>query len=132
MDQHPSDTTEMTEDEKFAKHVSILFNDSLRVTLSRNDCSSQFLASLIHASGKLASEAGEMIDPIFGAWTYGRPLDHVNILEEAGDILFYLQAILNTLGFTMQEVRDSNYSKLLKRYPAGYTDTAAIERADKQ
>ena len=122
----------MTEDEKFAKHVRILFNASLTVTGSDIRHHHHDLASLIHASGKLASEAGEMIDPIFGAWTYGRPLDRENILEEAGDILFYLQAILNTLGFTMQEARDSNYSKLIKRYPDGYSDTAAIERADKQ
>jgi NTP pyrophosphatase (non-canonical NTP hydrolase) len=119
----------MTEDQKFAKHVDILFSRSLVVLPAP---SPERLASLVHASGKLASEAGEMIDPIFAAWTYGRPLDSANILEEAGDILFYLQAILNTVGFTMQEVRQHNITKLAKRYPNGYSNTAANERADKK
>lgn len=35
------------------------------------------------------------------------------------------------LGFTVEEVREHNYNKLKARYPEGYTDLAAAERADK-
>jgi NTP pyrophosphatase (non-canonical NTP hydrolase) len=58
-------------------------------------------------------------------------LDRENILEEAGDALFYLQALLTELGWTLDDAMEANVRKLKRRYPNGYTDQAANERADK-
>lgn len=72
-----------------------------------------------------------MVDAIKKTWIYGKPLDRENVLEESGDLLFYLQALLTECGFTLDDAMTANVAKLRKRYPAGYTDAAAIARADK-
>ena len=72
-----------------------------------------------------------MLDTAKKAWIYGAPLNRENLLEEAGDTLFYVVALLNELGFTLEQAAAHNVEKLRKRYPAGYTDAAAQARADK-
>lgn len=86
---------------------------------------------MVHAAMGAASEAGELISPVKAHWIYGRDLDKDNILEEAGDALFYIQALLAELGWSIDDAMLYNVQKLARRYPAGYTDTAANVRADK-
>ena len=86
----------------------------------------------LHAAVGIAGEAGEILDALKKAWVYGKPLDTENILEEAGDILFYLQAMLTECGFSIPDAMAHNIDKLKKRYPEGWSPTAAIARADKE
>ena len=95
-------------------------------------------ADLIHMTLGVAGEAGELVDAIKKHWVYGKPLDVGNVVEELGDLLFYIQGVLSTV--TRQEVPEPetledlmilNMNKLSKRYPIGYSDQAAIARADK-
>lgn len=90
------------------------------------------VAGLLHASIGAASEAGELLDAVKKHWVYGKPFDVQNAIEEIGDQLFYLQALCNLIGTSFSEVIQANVRKLNARYPGGYTDAAAIERADKQ
>lgn len=93
---------------------------------------SDSIGRMVHASMGIAGEAGEVVDAVKKTWIYGNPLDTENILEECGDLLFYIQALLTENGFTMDEAIAHNIAKLAKRYPQGYTDQAAIARADKE
>lgn len=86
----------------------------------------------MHAAAGIAGEAGEIIDAVKKTWIYGQPLDTENILEECGDTLFYVVALLLEHGFSLDDAMHYNMFKLSKRYPDGYSDAAAIERADKQ
>ena len=86
---------------------------------------------MVHASMGIAGEAGEVIDAVKKTWIYGKPLDRENILEECGDLLFYISALLTQTGYTLDDAMTANMEKLKKRYPKGYTDNAAIARADK-
>lgn len=90
------------------------------------------IGRMVHASMGIAGEAGEVVDAVKKTWIYGKPLDTENILEECGDLLFYIQALLTENGFTMDDAIAHNIAKLAKRYPQGYTDQAAITRADKE
>jgi len=85
----------------------------------------------LHAAIGISGEAGELLDAMKKTWIYEKPLDLGNVLEECGDILFYLVAMLNQYGFTIADAAEHNYAKLAKRYPAGYTNAAAQDRADK-
>ena len=87
---------------------------------------------LMHAAAGAAGETGEIIDAVKKHWIYNKPLDRENILEECGDTMFYLQALLSECGYTLDDAIDHNIAKLSKRYPNGYTDEAAQARADKQ
>lgn len=86
---------------------------------------------LLHMAVGISGEAGELLDAIKKASVYNKPLDRENVLEELGDIEFYLQGMRQGLGITREDVLLCNVNKLSKRYPKGYTDKAAQERADK-
>lgn len=87
---------------------------------------------LTHAAMGSAGEAGELIDAVKRTLFYGKDLDLSNVLEECGDLLFYIQAMLTECGFTLDEAMEHNIEKLRKRYPEGFSERAAIERADKE
>jgi len=80
----------------------------------------------------VSGEAGELLDAIKKHCVYQKPINMENVMEEAGDILFYLTGILNELDMTLEQCIQANMDKLSKRYPNGtYTNAAAIARADK-
>jgi len=89
-------------------------------------------AMLNHAVLGVAGESGELVDAVKKHLVYGKPLDRANIIEELGDLRFYIQAMQNVLGITESEVLQANADKLSKRYRGlRYSDKAAIDRADK-
>ena len=86
---------------------------------------------LVHAAMGISGEAGEVVDAVKKHWIYGAPLDKENLLEECGDVLFYVSACLSLCGFSINDAMNHNIEKLNKRYPAGYSDNDARKRADK-
>ena len=79
----------------------------------------------------LAGETGETID-IFKKHIYqGKDLDINDVIEEIGDILWYIANLCNVNKITMKECMESNVEKLRKRYPNGFSIKDALERADK-
>ena len=55
----------------------------------------------LHAAVGICGEAGELIDAVKKNWIYGADLDLENVLEECGDLLFYVAAMLINSGFTL-------------------------------
>lgn len=95
---------------------------------------------LHHATTGMSGEAGEALDITKKIWIYNQTLETVNksgvthrthLIEEAGDMLFYIQALCNHLGVSLEHLVTINMDKLERRYPTGYSDQAALERADK-
>ena len=79
----------------------------------------------------LAGETGETVD-IFKKHIYqGKDLDINDVIEEVGDILWYIANLCNVNKITMKECMESNVEKLRKRYPNGFTVKDALERVDK-
>lgn len=87
---------------------------------------------ILHAAIGISGEAGELLDAI-KKWTmYNKPLDRENVIEELGDMEFYLQSLRSALRISREDVLAANISKLEKRYPSGrYSDAQAQARADK-
>lgn len=87
---------------------------------------------MMHAALGITGEAGEIADAVKKAVVYCKPIDRVNIVEELGDLRFYMQALMNKLRIHEHEVLQCNANKLAKRYPTGqYSNQDAIARADK-
>lgn len=87
---------------------------------------------LIHALMGICGEAGELMDAVKKATVYRKPLDRANVIEELGDLEFYMQDLRATLGITREETLAHNIAKLSKRYVGlTYSDKSAQERADK-
>lgn len=80
----------------------------------------------------IIGEAGELIDAVKRQAIYCKPIDLANVIEELGDIEFYLEGLRSSLGITREQTLESNITKLSKRYADfTYSDKAAQERADK-
>ena len=82
----------------------------------------------LHGAIGVATEAGELLDAVKKALFYGKPVDETNILEECGDILWYMAAIADHYGFTFEQAMERNIAKLKKRYPEKFTEEFAEHR----
>lgn len=86
----------------------------------------------LHMAVGIAGEAGELIDAVKKHVIYRKPLDIDNIIEELGDLEFYMQGLRSSLGITREECLSRNFAKLCKRFPSRtYKNVDAIVRADK-
>lgn len=86
-----------------------------------------------HCGLGITGEAGEVADCIKREIIYGKPLDRANLVEELGDLKFYIQATQLVYGISEQEVLQANADKLSERYAGlAYSDAQAIARADKK
>jgi len=87
---------------------------------------------LLHGALGISGEAGELLDAVKKTIMYGKPLDKANVLEELGDIAWYMAIALEAVGSDFSEVMSLNQAKLDKRYPGGFTEVLAQLRLDKQ
>lgn len=89
-------------------------------------------ADALHMAVGVSGEAGELLDAI-KRWTiYSKPLDRENVVEELGDLEFYMEGLRQCLDISRTETLAANHSKLLKRYQSStYSNAAAQARADK-
>ena len=113
------------------------YNDLVRMLVKnpeqiKNEVTSKDLA-IIHMILGVSGEAGELLDAIKKSVIYRKQLNRENVIEELGDIEFYLEGLRQELGIVRQECIDANIAKLLKRYKnLSYSDNSAIIRADKE
>jgi len=69
----------------------------------------------------LAGEAGEVADLVKKGIFHQQGLDHAKLKKELGDVLWYLSALCDNLGYTLAEVMQTNITKLEARYPDGFS-----------
>lgn len=118
--------------EKHTRLVNRLKKNPEDITLSSQQ------VDMIHMIMGVCGEAGELLDAIKKHVIYNKPLDIENILEELGDIEFYLEGLRITLTYNKgaavdrEKILRRNIEKLEKRYGEGkYSDAQANKRADK-
>lgn len=78
----------------------------------------------------ITGEAGEVADEIKKLLFHGKPLDVKILLAECGDVLWYIDRILLSIGYTIEEALLANDAKLADRYPGGWD--AATKHYDHQ
>lgn len=101
--------------------------DEILQSLSPLDC------HLWHMASCIPGEAGELFDAIKKSIIYRKPLDRANVIEELGDLEFYMEGLRQGLGITREETISANVAKLSKRYASlTYSDKDAQERKDKE
>ena len=72
---------------------------------------------LLHALFGVVTEAGELTDAFKKHLFYGAELDRINLVEECGDLLWYLVVLLSVCGSSLEECIAANVAKLTERYP---------------
>lgn len=89
-------------------------------------------ADLLHMTVGVSGEAGELLDAVKKHVIYNKPIDRENVIEELGDLEFYMEGIRQILGINREETLEHNVAKLSKRYASmSYSDQQAQDRADK-
>jgi NTP pyrophosphatase (non-canonical NTP hydrolase) len=73
-----------------------------------------------HAALGLTGEAGEVADIIKKSQYEGGRLDILHLIEELGDVLWYLTFLAGTFGWTLDELASLNIEKLKARKPEVY------------
>lgn len=103
--------------------------DALRTLSAQFNISEDGVSpDLLHGAIGLATEAGEMLDAIKRAVFYGAELDRTNLVEELGDLEWYMAVIREALGVDQEEVQRINIDKLRARYPEKFTQEHALSR----
>jgi NTP pyrophosphatase (non-canonical NTP hydrolase) len=97
--------------------------DDIAVRLSRMKT-----IRLLHAGMGIATEAGEFVDTIKKYAFYGKEIDQRNLIEELGDLMWYIALAVDTLGTSLDAVMEKNAAKLAARYKAGFSAKEAIVR----
>lgn len=89
-------------------------------------------AHMMHMTVGIAGEAGELLDAIKRRVIYRKPLDMKNVVEELGDLEFYMEGLRQGLGVTREQCLEANIEKLQVRYRGmKYSDAKAQAREDK-
>ncbi len=113
---------------KFEEMVATLCKDGAEIKQEI----SPLQAHLLHMAVGVSGESGELLDAVKKHVVYQKPLDRANVLEELGDLEFYMEGLRSAVGITRQETLDANMKKLGKRYEGfKYSNEAAQTRADK-
>jgi len=87
--------------------------------------------NLFHGALGIAGEAGELCDAIQKSEIYNKPRDVDNIVEELGDLLWYIILVADTIKIDLDDIMAANIAKLAVRYPDKYSDQLAALRLDK-
>ena len=85
-----------------------------------------------HAVLGMCSEAGELASVLMKWLYYGaqddKPFDATKFKDELGDLLWSTAQLCDALGFTFEEVMESNNRKLRTRFPEKYSDEAIANK----
>lgn len=86
---------------------------------------------LDHAIIGIVGEAGELVDETKQLTIYDKDLNLDKVKIELGDMMFYMQALMNEFNISWQELMALNVAKLSARYhKLYYSNEQALERAD--
>lgn len=75
----------------------------------------------LHALLGVMTEAGELGELLEEAIITGNPIDRTKLIDESGDILWYLAMLFRKLDTTFEEVGEKNIKKLMVRFPDKFT-----------
>lgn len=85
---------------------------------------------LINSVMGLCGESGEVIDLVKKNVSHGHPLNREKLIDELGDVAWYLAECATVLDVTLEEVLERNIEKLKKRYPEGFSTERSINREE--
>jgi NTP pyrophosphatase (non-canonical NTP hydrolase) len=87
-----------------------------------------FQIELLHASMGAVTESAEMMDAMKKHLIYGAELDMVNVLEEIGDMMWYIAIVCRVAEVSLGTVLQNNIDKLRVRFPDQFDELQAMDR----
>lgn len=84
---------------------------------------------LCHALFGLCSEVGE-VQAIYQKSYQGHRVKTEKVIDELGDVLWFVAELCDALGVNMDGVARYNIDKLEKRYPDGFSAERSVNRSE--
>ena len=85
---------------------------------------------LVNGVMGLCGESGETIDLVKKHLFHGHELNRDKLIEELGDVAWYLAESCTALNVKLEDVLTKNIEKLKKRYPEGFDSFRSIHREE--
>lgn len=85
---------------------------------------------LANAGLGLTGEAGEVADLIKKYLYQGHDLPCEKVVEELGDLMWYIALTADLIGRSMEDIMQANIDKLWYRYPEGFRAEDSIHRKE--
>lgn len=82
---------------------------------------------LNHALRGLPAEVGEVCG-LFQKIYQGHPLNIDKVVDEMGDVFWFMAELADELGISLNDVAENNIAKLRKRYPDGFSEEESLHR----
>lgn len=101
------------------------YQDKSKRSLNKELSHEEVLANMCMG---ISGESGEVSDIIKKHLFQGHELNIDDLVEEIGDVMFYIVNLCNQLDLDLEYIIDLNYQKLLKRYPEGFDEDKSINR----
>jgi NTP pyrophosphatase (non-canonical NTP hydrolase) len=108
------------------QNMSLNEYQAIALNFRANDLNSDICIA-VWALG-ITGEAGEVADLIKKHLGHGHELDVDKVAKEVGDVLWYLAALGDQLGFSLGAIAEMNINKLRDRYPDGFSRERSINR----
>ena len=86
--------------------------------------------TLINGVMGLCGESGEVIDILKKHEFQGHELNVPKLVDELGDVAWYLALACTALSITLDDVMQHNIDKLRSRYPEGFDSDRSIHREE--
>ena len=87
-----------------------------------------FKESVLNMCLGISGESGEVNDIIKKHMFHSHELDRNHLIEEIGDVFFYLVNLCSLYDIDVEKCLDTNYHKLLLRFPDGFDSERSINR----
>jgi NTP pyrophosphatase (non-canonical NTP hydrolase) len=101
----------------------MLTTEYQRLALSTAAPTEKWEDSVVIAALGISGEAGEIAEIIKKWKGQGHELNQNKLVEELGDVLWYLTYFCDALGVSLEVVMRKNIEKLRRRYPNGVFET---------
>ena len=83
---------------------------------------------IVNAALGLSGEVGEVNDLLKKHMFQGHELNKDDLINELGDIAWYLAEAATALGIPLETILERNINKLKQRYPEGFEVDKSIHR----
>lgn len=109
---------------------SLTANDYQRMAMRTAGTYESDYRMICNAVYGLNGEAGEVIDILKKHEFQGHELSKDKLIDEAGDVAWYLALLATALGVSLQDILIHNVDKLKSRYPDGFSKDRSVNRED--
>ena len=104
--------------------------EEYRIAAQRTSNTTSLHEKILNGAMGLNGEAGEVIDLVKKYMFQGHEPDWDKLIDEAGDVLWYLAELATGLGVSLEDIAMRNVEKLWRRFPSGFDSVRSVNREE--